>query len=110
MTSDQIKKLAAAGLTVEQIAVVADILNEALNEQKSHGSLGGSFFTQKPPGARDWPGKEWGLPEDHLLHITRPEDKIETKVQHGELTVWPERKGPVKKTWPTDNNSVTQDH
>lgn len=93
MTAEQIKKLAAAGLTVEQIAAVAEIM-------EPQGHLGGLWGAMKPPGARKWPespgdeyweGKELGLPKGHLVHLTRPKDRIETKVQHGELTVWPEK-------------------
>lgn len=88
MTAEQIKKLAAAGLTVEQIAAVAEIM------EPREGHLGGMWGVMKPPGARGertWPGKDLGLPEGHLVHLTRPEDRIETKVQHGDLTVWPEK-------------------
>lgn len=86
MTSEQIKKLAAAGLTVEQIAVVADMLIEVRNEQKAQGSLGTGFFTHKPTGARcaSDPTFLGGV-------YPCPADRIETKVQHGELTVWPEK-------------------
>lgn len=75
MNSEQIKKLAAAGLTVEQIAVVAEVMEPGPCKRFS-----GSMVL--PAGGN-----------------------IETKVQHGELTVWPE-----KKPFNHDNNSVTQDH
>lgn len=66
MTAEQIKKLAAAGLSVEQISAVAEIM-----EPKSETRR----YPYYPPGARgeEWPGKSLGLPKDHLVAIKPPE-------------------------------------